>query len=68
MTRRVMAYVGRGDYIWAAAWGETRAGAHCYFVRRDCPDAEAIVSRLRDLDYSWWETGGRAVNFAPLTE
>lgn len=59
-------YAERHDYHLAAAYGESPYDTHYYYVRRGLPESAEIVARLRGLDYGWYTTGKRSVNYALL--
>lgn len=59
-------YVEENNYILAAAFGETPYFTHHYFVRAGFADSEAIIKKIRSLDYFWYRTNRRAINYAQL--
>ncbi len=57
-------FVEMNDYVLAAAYGGDRAKVHYYYLRRGFADAEALVQKIRELDYTWYMSGKRAIDFA----
>jgi hypothetical protein len=57
-------FVEMNDYVLAAAYGADPAKVHYYYVRRGFADAEGLVRRIRGLDYTWYMSGRRAIDFA----
>ena len=53
---------GRG-YVLAAVIGRHAYDTHYYYVRADCPDAEAIIRTIRETPYPW--DGQPTGNYAP---
>jgi len=59
-------YAETHDYILAAAFGKTPYVTHYYYVKKDARDARAIVEKIREIDYAWYDTGERCLNYALL--
>jgi len=57
-------YAEKNGYILAAVYGETPYDTHYYYVRSDFPESEEIVKRMRGIDYYWFATGNKAINYA----
>jgi hypothetical protein len=60
-------FAQKHGYRLAAAFGETPFRTHYYYVRPDFPESEAIVSRIRTMDYTWYANGKQAINYATVT-
>lgn len=59
-------YAEKKGYILAAAFGESPYDTHYYYVRSDFDESKEIVDRIRAVDYSWFATGNKAINYAML--
>lgn len=66
MDLTLLAYASKRGYILAAAYGDSAYDTHYYYVRPDFPDSAAIVAGIRQMDYIWYGTGRRSVNYALL--
>ena len=51
------AYARDHNYILAAAFSPNACNYHLYYVRRDFPDSDAIVSLIRDNPYYFLDSG-----------
>lgn len=58
-------YTEANSYRLAAVYGRRPDDTHWYFVRPDCPDAQAIINELRGLDYRWGYHGKTSKQFFP---
>ena len=56
-------YAEHNDYTLAAVYGRNAWDTHYYYVRRRFADSQALVDRLRSLDYAW--DGEPTANFTP---
>lgn len=56
-------YAEKNDYALAAVYGRNAWDTHYYYVRRGLPDTQALIDRLRALDYFW--DGEPTANFTP---
>jgi arabinofuranosyltransferase len=68
MTTALKSYVERDGYTLAAVFGDNPHDTHYYYVRADFPESAEIVSRIRTLDYFWYATGRKAVNYVLAPE
>ncbi len=59
-------YVKRNKFTLAAVFGAAPSHTHSYFVRRDLPDHDEIVQRIRKTDYIWFLDGRKSNNYAKL--
>jgi len=66
MDLTLLQYATKRGYILAAAYGDSAYDTHYYYVRPAFPDSAAIVAGIRQLDYIWYGTGRRSVNYALL--
>ncbi len=57
-------YAEENGYVLAAAYGGGPDKVHYYYVRRGFADSDEIVREIRHLDYTWYLSGHRAVDFA----
>jgi len=57
-------YAEKRRYVLAACYGFSPYDTHYYYVKRDFPDSEELVRRVRNLDYHWFENGISAVDYA----
>ncbi len=57
MTRTLKRYAETHGFHLAAAFGETPYQAHYYYIDPTLPEAEAIITGIRRLDYRWYRTG-----------
>jgi hypothetical protein len=56
-------YAEKNGYVLAAVFGESPYDTHYYYVRADFPESREIVNRIRSIEYYWYVTGRKAVNF-----
>lgn len=63
-TRVLLNYCQQRGYLLAAAYGENPDRVQVYYVRADCPEAEAVVQAIREEPYPFWRSGRPARNFA----
>jgi arabinofuranosyltransferase len=68
MTILLRDYAERRGYVLAAAYGATPRDVHYYYVRPDFAQSAAIVDRLRSMEYHYYTTGVRAIDFARFAE
>ncbi len=66
MNLTLLQYATARGYVLAAAFGDSAYDTHHYYVRSDFPDSAAIVAGIRQLNYIWYGTGRRSVNYALL--
>jgi len=52
-------YATAHGYRLAALYGTTPFDVHYYYVRRECPDADAIIDIIQETPYHWYVDGGR---------
>jgi arabinofuranosyltransferase len=64
MVMTLKTYAEKNDYVLAAVYGRDAWDTHYYYVRSGFADSQAIVDRLRSLDYYW--DGEPTANFAPM--
>jgi hypothetical protein len=64
MTATLMDYAKKNNYVLAAKFGESPANTHYYYVKRSFPNAQAIISKIREIDYYWYETGRKSIDFS----
>jgi hypothetical protein len=57
-------YAEKKQYILAAAFGATPYNTHYYYVRSGFPESLDIIRRIREMDYYWFITDSKSVNFA----
>jgi len=57
-------YIERNNYELAAAFGESPYKTHNYYVSKDFPDSKEIMKRIRTMDYPWYRSGRRSINYA----
>lgn len=63
MVMTLKQYAEKNDYVLAAVYGRNAWDTHYYYVRRGFADSQAIVDRLRSLDYVW--DGEPTASFTP---
>jgi hypothetical protein len=63
MVMTLKGYAETNGYVLAAVYGRDAWDTHYYYVRSGFPDSQAIVDRIRSLDYYW--DGASTANFAP---
>jgi hypothetical protein len=59
-------YADENGYTLAASFGDSPYDTHYYYVRSDFPDSEVITKGIRDMDYTWYKTGRKSLNYAVL--
>lgn len=64
MINSLYSYARSRQYIFAAAYGVSPYAVHYYFVKRENPDANALVDIIRSTQYLWWQDGRECFNFA----
>jgi arabinofuranosyltransferase len=64
MTTALQDYAVARHYELAAVFGRDSSETHYYYVRPGCPDAAALVARIRNLEYPWFRDGEPAVRYA----
>jgi hypothetical protein len=57
-------YAKLHNFTLAAAFGVTPGDTHQYYVRPDLPDHDEIVNRIRSVNYTWYATGAKCMNYA----
>jgi hypothetical protein len=65
MAMVLKSYAEKNGYTLAAVFGDSPYDTHYYYVRADFPESDEIVSRIREMDYTWYKTGRKAVDYAP---
>ena len=63
MVMTLKRYAENNDYALAAVYGRNAWDTHYYYVRRGFSDSQALVDRLRSLDYAW--DGEPTATFTP---
>ena len=53
-TRLLRRYAEENGYVLAAAWGLGKNKAHHYYVRSDWENADAVVDKIRNMEYRWF--------------
>jgi hypothetical protein len=67
MVMTMKRYAEKHGYILAAVFGDSPYSTHYYYVRSDFPESPEIIRHIRSMDYYWYQTGKKAINFALLT-
>ena len=64
MVKVLKNYSEEHGYILAAIFGESPSNTHYYYVSPSFPYRDELVEKLSAMNYSWWESGRRAINYA----
>lgn len=57
-------YAEENQYIQAAIFGDNPYDTHYYYVRSDFPESLEIVDRIRSIEYLWYGSGKKCINYA----
>lgn len=60
MARKLWNYARSRGYVLAAAFGIDQDDYHYYYIHPSCPDAQAVITYLRQMDYFWYTNGQKA--------
>jgi arabinofuranosyltransferase len=63
MTDTLEAYLAKRDYVLVAVFGRKIESTHCYYVRGDLAEFDAMNDLISDFPYTWHEDGAPAENF-----
>jgi hypothetical protein len=61
---RIKEFAEHNGYILAAAYGDSPGITHYYYVKQNCPDAERLITEIRNVSYTWYDSGKLATNYA----
>jgi hypothetical protein len=61
-------YAEQNGYILAAVYGISLYDSYFFYVKSDFPQSKEIVDKIRNVNFSWYESGERAVNYALFYE
>jgi hypothetical protein len=64
MVMTLKTYAQKNGYVLAAVFGDYPNDTHYYYVRPDFPESTEIIRRIRHMDYSWYKSGTKSVNYA----
>jgi len=67
MVMTLKEYAEENGYILAASYGDSPYDTHYYYVWPDFPDSQEIVQRIQSMDYYWYVTGEKSINYALLS-
>lgn len=67
MVMTLKKYAQSNGYSLAAVFGDSPYDTHYYYVRTDFAESAEIISRIRSIDYYWYESGREAINYVSLT-
>jgi len=57
-------YAEENGYVLAADFGDSPYDTHYYYVKKDFPDSKKIIGEIREIDYTWYLTDKKCINFA----
>jgi hypothetical protein len=57
-------YAEKHKYVLAAVFGDSPYDTHYYYIRNDFPESTEIINRIRAVNYWWYGTGRKAINYA----
>ncbi|NQU04956.1 MAG: hypothetical protein HQ568_02605 [Calditrichaeota bacterium] len=64
MVMQLKSYSEENNYILAAVFGETPYDTHYYYCSPNIPESNEIVSKIRNIEYKWYESGKKSINYA----
>ena len=66
MVMKLKSYAEKNNYSLAAVFGDSPYNTHYYYVSSSIPEKDKIISDIRNINYMWYTTGKKSINYALL--